>query len=381
MSAHATSTLHVDLNAYAHNLRVIQKMLENDCLIVPVVKSDAYGHGMVPIASRALQANISMLAVATVGEGLVLREAFPMIPILCLVQPSDDELMAGIRTGLRFTVSDLGTAERIGELAHKAKKIVAIHCEVDTGMGRQGFHLDESAKSMLKITRISNIDLEGVFTHFPVADARDESFTANQIRSFKQLLKQLARDGIPFEVGHAANSAAILNHPDSHFDVVRPGIITYGIYPDNVVPGDSPFEPVASWTSRIVLLRELPADAGISYGRRYKTTQQERIAVVPVGYGDGYPRALSNRADVLVRGQRCPVRGTVTMNQIMIDVTHVGGVAVGDTVTLIGEDGEQGIRAEELADRAGTIGYEIMTGIGPQVAREYHPAIPVLEEA
>lgn len=371
MTGPATSTLYVDLDAYAENLRLVRDSLTDPCDLIPVIKSNAYGHGMIPIAERAVQEGVTMLAVATVGEGFELRERFPSLPILCLVQPDYDEVMSGVRAGLRFTVSDLATAERIGECAQKAKTIVAIHCEIDTGMGRQGFQLEGAAKSLLKLTRISNVDIEGVFTHFSVADTPDDLFTLSQIKLFRQLLKELSSDGIPFEMSHAANSAGVLYHPDSHLDFVRPGIITYGIHPNNDVPEDWPFRPVAQWCSSIVLIRELPGGVGISYGRTYKTSAAETIAVVPVGYGDGYPRALSNQAEVLVRGQRCPVRGTVTMNQILVDVSGVSGVCRGDGVTLIGRDGDEEIRAEELASLADTIGYEILTGIGPQVARQY----------
>ena len=173
-----------------------------------------------------------------------------------------------------------------------------------------------------------------------------------------------------------ANSAGILNYPGSYFDLVRPGIICYGIHPSNTVPSDSPYRPVASWTSRVVLVRELPGGVGISYGRTYSTQSAERIAVIPVGYGDGYPRALSNCGEVLIHGKRCPIRGRVTMNEIMVDITHLPSVSPGDLVTLLGQNGTELIRAEELADICDTIGYEILTGIASHVDRKYLPDTP-----
>ncbi|HIA48394.1 MAG TPA: alanine racemase [Candidatus Hydrogenedentes bacterium] len=371
MNPLSTSTLHIDLAAYRRNLQCIKGQIGAECNILPVVKANAYGHGVLPLAEAAIAEKVSTLAVATVAEGLELRSAYPAIPILVLVQPSDDELMPAIQNGLHLTLSDLNTAERVGELASKMNRIVSVHCEIDTGMGRQGFMLDAEPKAILKVTRISNVDIEGIYTHFPDADQDDATFTLYQIKTFGQQLKDLSDLGIPFETAHAANSAAILNHPTSYFDLVRPGIITYGVYPNNIVPEDTPFRPVASWTTRIVLVRDIPAGVDISYGRTYRTVNSERIAVIPVGYADGYPRALSNLAEVIIRGVRCPVRGTVTMNETMVDVSQVQNADVGDSVTLIGADGNERIRVEELAHKCDTIGYEILTGIGPQVARNY----------
>lgn len=380
MNDGSTSTLRVDLNAYRHNLITLREMLGPECALMPVVKSNAYGHGATPIAAQALRENVPMLAVATVKEGLQLRDSFASIPILCLVQPSADELMAGIRADLRFTVANLEIAQKIGEFAHKVKTVVSVHCEVDTGMGRQGFDVETAAEQLRNLTRIPNVDVEGVFTHFPVADDDDELFTANQIRSFRTILRDFSKAGIPFEFAHAANSAGVIDFPESHFDMVRPGIITYGVYPTNVVPENSPFAPVASWKTRVVLVRDMPGGVSIGYGRRYRTSEPERLAEIPVGYADGLPRSVSNRADVLIRGTRCPIRGTISMNQTMVDVTHVPGVIAGDTVTIIGKDGQEAIRAEELAEHAGTIGYEILTGITASVFREYFPPLPELDE-
>ena len=373
MNVPSTSTLRIDLNAYRHNLKCIQSMIGDECGIIPVVKSNAYGHGAIPIAEAAIHEKVPMLAVATVAEGVALREAFPDIPILTLLQPSEDELVAAIRNSLTLTLSDLKTAERAGELAGKSNRILSVHCEIDTGMGRQGFQLDAEPKALLKITRISHVDIQGIFTHFPDADQDDPTFTNNQIKHFRHQIKDLSRSGIPFEMTHAANSAGLLNYPTSYFDMVRPGILTYGIFPTNDVPQETPFRPVASWMTRIVLVRNLPGGVGISYGRTYRTSSPERIAVLPIGYADGYPRALSNQGEVIIRGVRCPIRGTVTMNETMVDVTHLPNVAVGDTVTLIGQEGSVRIRAEELAQRCNTIGYEILTGIGMHVRRVYHP--------
>ena len=371
MSTPSTSKLRIDLDAYRNNLKFIQEHIGPDTNIIPVIKNNAYGHGMTQIATAAMNMTPPMLAVGSVAEGIELRKEFSNIPILCLLQPSDDELILAIRNALTLTISDAATAERAGSLAHKLNTVVSVHCEIDTGMGRQGILLEAATDFLQQISRIPNLDIEGIFTHFSSSDETDDSFTGNQIRNFRHLLKEVSRDGIPYEIAHAANSAAILNYPNSYFDLVRPGIITYGIHPTNTIPIDSPFQPVASWTSRVVLVRTLPGGVGVSYGRTYKTERAERFAIIPVGYGDGYPRILSNRGEVLIHGTRCPIRGRVTMNEIIVDVTHLPSVSPGDLVTLIGQNGREVIRAEDLAQLCNTIGYEILTGIAAHVERQY----------
>ena len=367
----ATSTLTVDLLNYSLNLENIRGRLPSGCDIMAVVKADAYGLGAVPVAKRAIEVGVEMLGVASVAEGTELREAGIEAPILVMVQPRQDDLPIAVRDKLRLTLSDLQTAERLGDIARKAKSVASVHCEIDTGMGRQGFAVEEAPKELSDLTRISNVDIEGIFTHFASADIPEDPFTENQIRSFRQLLKQLDRDGIPYEAAHAANSAAIFNYPQSCFDMVRAGLFSYGVWPGERPDNVASLERVVTWESSIVLIRNMPGGASVSYGRTYRVPGPSKLAAVPVGYADGYPFALSNRGDVLVRGQRCPVRGRVTMNEMLVDVTDVSDAVVGDKVTLIGRDGKGEVTVEELAERANTISYEIMTGIGAAVAREY----------
>lgn len=373
MSLVAPSRLTVDLDAYAHNLNVVSEHIPEGCGIMAVVKANAYGLGAAAIANRALKSGAAMLGVATVEEGIALRHEGIKAPILAMVHPTDDALWPAIQHDLRLMVSDVSIVERLGEQARKAKKVTAIHCEIDTGMGRQGFLPEEALDELLRMTRISNVDIEGIATHFPSAEDPNDSFTTNQIRTFRQLLKQLDKGGIPYEMVHAANSAAIVNHPGSAFDLVRPGLMTFGVWPGDAPPETSPLKPVVQWTTRIALMRDLPGGAGISYGRTYKTPGPMRAAVIPVGYADGYRHTLSNRAEVLIRGIRCPIRGRVCMDEIIVDTTAVGEAAVGDKVTLIGGDGDQRITVEELAEKADTIPYEILTALGPRVERVYVP--------
>ncbi|HOT51854.1 MAG TPA: alanine racemase, partial [Candidatus Hydrogenedentes bacterium] len=321
MSDTSSSRAIVDLGAYAHNLRLVRQIIPADCQIMAIMKANAYGHGAVPLAHRAIAEGASMLGVAMVDEAIVLRENGIKAPILVLVQPPEDALPALIEYNLRPMLSDVRAAERLGELARKANKMIPVHCKVDSGMGRQGFELDEAVRNMLFLTRVPNIDIEGVATHFPVADLPDNPFTLNQIRQFKQVLRQLDKEGIPYEIAHAANSAAILNYPSSAFGMVRPGLMTYGAWPGETPPASSPLKPVLRWETQVILVKELEAGASVGYGRTYTAPEASRVAILPVGYADGYKHSLSNKADVLIRGKRCPVRGSVCMDQIVADVS------------------------------------------------------------
>ncbi len=371
MSATSPSRVHIDLNAYAENLGVVRHMLPEGCAIMAVVKADAYGHGLVPIARRAVAEGVAMLGVATIDEAVALRDAGIDAPIVVMLQPAQGNLAAVVEYDLRLMVSDVGTVERLGEHARRANRVASVHCKIDSGMGRQGFQIDNAESELLFLTRISNIDIEGIATHFPVAERPNDSFTGGQIRAFRNLLRHLDKAGIPFEIAHASNSAAIINYPNGVFNMVRPGLMTYGVWPLGGRPRPSVLRPVLRWETELVLVKQLSAGASIGYGRTYTAQRPIRVAILPVGYADGYKYNLANKADVLVAGKRCPVRGNVSMDQIVVDVTSVDGAAPGDTAVLIGNDGEQRITVEELAAHAQTIPYDILTGIGSRVSRVY----------
>jgi len=367
----ATSVLHIDLQAYRHNIRTLQSLIPSNTGIIAVIKSNGYGLGAVELAKRALEEGVSVFAVAHITEGQELREQFPDVPILILVQPVAEDLPTAIKENLTLTLSDLPFAEKLGDMARKLNKVVPVHCEIDTGMGRQGFSVEDAPKSLLKMTRISNIDIQAVCTHFPSADAPNDPFTASQIKTFNALIEDMSKDGIPFEYVHAANSAAVLLQEGCTFDFIRPGIITYGVWPNNNPDVTVHIKPVVEWKTKVVLVRDLPGGVSISYGRTFKTNRPTKIAVLPIGYADGYPRILSNNSDVIIRDTRCPIRGTITMNETMVDITHIPEISVGETVTLFGTDAHETISIEELAQKAHTIGYEILTGISEHIPREY----------
>jgi alanine racemase len=367
----ASSRAIVNLSAYADNLAFVRERIPAGCGIIPVVKADAYGHGIEPIARRATAFGVAMLGVATIEEAVELRQAGIDTAILVMAQPPRDMLAPLIEHSLRPMICDVATAERLNELARHAKTIVPVHCKVDTGMGRQGFDPDSVIAEMRHLMHLSHIGIEGIATHFPVADVPDEEFTHAQVRLFRNLLRQLDEEGVPYEATHAANSGAIVNYPEAAFDFVRPGLITYGIWPGGQVPGDARIRPVLRWETQVTAIKNIRAGATVGYGRTYTFTHSGRIAVLPVGYADGYKFALSNCGEVLIRGRRCPVRGRVSMGQIVVDVTEVPKASVGDIATLIGCDGDETITAEYLARLANTIPYDILTGIGRHVARVY----------
>jgi alanine racemase len=371
MNAPAPSRAIVDLNAYAKNLSAVRARIPNECGIVAVIKADAYGHGAVQIAHRAVAEGVRMVGVAAVSEAIELREAGIDAPILLLVQPEADALAAAIEADVRLMISDVQTAERLGELARKVNKVVPVHCKIDTGMGRQGFAAETAVKDLLSLTKISHVDIEGIATHFAAADSTRDSFTSNQLRVFRQVLRQIEKEGIPYEMRHAANSGGVVNHEGAAFDMVRVGLMTYGVWPSDTPPASPVLTPVLRWESKLVLVKDMEPGASIGYGRTFTINEPTRIGVVPVGYADGYPLSLSNRASVLVRGKRCPVRGRVSMDQIVVELNNAPNAACGDVVTLIGSDGGESITASELAERGGTIPYEILTGIGKRVKREY----------
>jgi len=370
MPAPATSRALVNLGAYARNLAIVREHIPRKCGLMPVVKANAYGLGAVPVARRAVDEGAGMLAVGTVAEGAELRDAGIETPLLVTVQPSREALPAVIEYGLRVMVSDVALAERLGELARRANHVVPVHVKVDTGMGRQGLSADEAVDSLRQLTRISHIDIEGIATHFSVAEVADDPFTLNQIRTFRRLLKQAVKAGIPYEFAHAANSAALVNYAPSLLDMVRPGLLTYGVWPAEGAPTFA-VQPVLRWETTVVLIKDLVAGASVGYGRTYITRERTRAALLPVGYADGYKYQLGNAADVLIRGRRCPIRGSVCMDQMVVDVTHVPEVRVGDTAVLIGADGDETVTVTELAQRAGTVPHDILAGLGRRVTREY----------
>jgi alanine racemase len=361
----------IDLDAIAFNVRAFKRHVGERVGIFAVVKANAYGHGAVPVALAALEAGATRLAVHRAVEGVELRQAGIAAPILVLgyTPPSGAEMI--VQYGLAPSLITREFAEAVSAHAARAGKVVPAHIKVDTGMSRYGVMPEEALDLIRSLAELPGVHLEGLFTHFATADAADPAHARQQLATFLDVTRAVENAGIRIPLRHAANSAAMLRLPESHLDAVRPGIALYGLQPSDEWP--SPFEirPALSLKSRVSRVRVLPPGAGISYGRTFVTERDTPVALVPMGYGDGYHRALSNTGHVLIHGQPAPIRGRVCMDQFVVDITGIAGVRQDDEVVVIGRQGQAEIRADDVARLAGTINYEVTTSLLPRVARVY----------
>mgnify|MGYP001952104237 CR=1 FL=1 len=362
----------IDLDAIAHNVRKLQQ-LAAPAQVMAVVKADGYGHGAVMVARAALAHGARRLAVAVVEEGVHLRQSAIACPILVLGWTPPEQYGLALRYDLELTVSSEDEARALAEAARREGRRVRVHLKIDTGMGRLGLRWDEPRLGEIaaRIAALSYVEVAGVYTHLATADEPEAELTGRQLAAFARALEALERHGVRPPLRHMANSAALLRLPAARYDLVRPGIALYGLeaFPGAVAAFD--LRPALSWKTRVALVKEVPPGTPISYGATFVTRRRSRIATLPVGYADGLRRALSNRGQVLVHGRRAPIVGRVCMDQVMIDVTDAGDVAVGDEVVLIGSQGDERITADEMAGWMDTIGYEVVTGIGRRVPRIY----------
>lgn len=361
----------VDLDAITHNARALKQHIGPGVALIAVVKANAYGHGAVPVARAALSGGAERLAVARVSEGVELREAGLEAPILLLGYTLPADAPTIVAHGLTATVNTAEGAAALAEAAAQHATTATVHVKVDTGMGRYGLLPDEAGAFVTKLAAHDRLHVEGLYTHFAVADLPDKAYTYRQFERYQRALAAVSAAGVGIPLRHVANSAAALELPEMHLDAVRVGIALYGLRPNADVAPPVELRPALSLHSHVARVRTLPAGESISYGRTYITERPTTVALVPVGYGDGYPRLLSNRAHVLIGGQRAPIVGRVCMDQFVVDVSHIPGVAQDAPVTLLGEQGEGRITAEELAAHAETINYEMTTGLLPRLPRLY----------
>lgn len=364
----------IDLSAVIANLEAIHKRTHENTQVLAIIKTDAYGHGALPIA-KAIE-EVPYLwgyGVATVDEAKRLIDDGRTKPILVLGVSFDEQYETIIEYDIRSCVCDLETALTLSKLAVAKKKNCHIHIKIDTGMNRIGFQVnEETAKVIEQISVLPNICIEGIFTHFAKADEFDKTETFQQIALFRKMCDMLEEKGITIPFKHCSNSAGIVDVPDANMNMVRAGIILYGLWPSEEVNKENiTLKPVMSLKSRISFLKELEAGRSISYGGTYITPSKKLIATIPVGYGDGYARGLSNAGYVLIRGQKAPICGRVCMDQFMVDVTHIKGVMQGDEVTLLGKDKDSQITMEELGEISGRFNYEFACLITPRVPRVY----------
>ena len=353
----------VELEAIRHNARVLKP---GDAELMAVVKADGYGHGDVEVARAAVEGGATWMGVALVEEGLRLRRAGIEAPILVLSElPPGSE---GVALAHRLTPT-LYSDAALGRLADAARGPVPVHVKVDTGMHRVGVWPPEEAPAFAARAASSRLVVEGLFTHFARSE-EDEVTTKEQLDRFLETADAVRSAGVEPRLLHAANSAATILYPGAHLDLVRPGIALYGIEPAPGVGADLGLRPALTWRSRVSAVKRLAAGEAMSYGHRYRLERDSWVATVPVGYADGYPRQLTNVGDVLIGGRRSRVAGSVTMDQLIVDRGD-DEVEVGEEVVLIGRQGEETIGADELGRRFGTIGYEIVSRIGPRVPRRY----------
>ena len=362
----------IDLNAIGHNYKQVRRTVGKNINIMAVVKANAYGHGTVEVSTVLEKMGVNYLGVATTDEAVRLREYGIKTPILVLGSVLPDEVKILIEKNITLTLcsAELLTAIKKETFACDAK--AKVHIKIDTGMGRIGIWHEEALNFIKNLAQEKSIVVEGIYTHFSSA-GRDDFFTNYQIEAFEKLIEQLESFDIKIPLRHAANSIATVDFKRSYLNLVRPGLIIYGMYPKYTFPKLIKLKPALSLKTKIVYIKDTPPGRSISYGRTHVTGKSTKIATIPIGYADGYALGLSNKAEVLVHGKRVRVIGRITMDQTMIDVGHIKNVKVGDEVVLIGKQGREEIRMEKIARLAGTIAYEFACGISNRVPRVYKP--------
>lgn len=375
----------VDLNAIAHNVRELRRITSPAARIMAVVKANAYGHGLKQVARKALQNGAAALGVARIEEGVQLRKAGFDAPVLIFGYTPPALADNLIKFGLTQTVFSYKTAKMLSETGLDSGRKIKIHFKVDTGMGRLGLLPDSdrlfspdtkltgnAIPEVESIARLPGLELEGIYTHFATADISDKSYAQKQFEIFIDFLNRLRAAGLEIPVKHAANSAALINMPETHLDMVRTGISIYGLYPSTEVNKSLvALKPAMELKARIIHLKKVPAGFKISYGITHETEKPTTIATVPIGYADGFNRLLSSRGHMLVRGHQASIVGRICMDHTMLDVGHIRGIALEDEVIIFGQQGELSITADEIASTTGTINYEVVSTITDRVPRTY----------
>ena len=357
----------IDLGAIAHNYKEIRRYTRKDAKLCAVVKADAYGHGAIAVARKAIAAGAEYLAVATISEALKLREAGFTAPLLILGLTKPDSSFDIVDADLTQTVCRLDLVQALSAEAVTQGKRVKVHLAIDTGLGRIGVHPSEAASFAKEIAALPGIEIEGIFSHFAIADIEDKTFSWEQIRLFQEAYESIEAAGIHIPIRHIAESAAILDLPDVHFDMVRAGILQYGLWPSDEVTRPLNLRPAMKFCARIVYIKTIPPGTSIGYGRNFIAERESRIATISVGYADGYLRAYAG-GYVEVRGKRAPIAGRICMDQCMIDITDIPEAKAGDIVTLFGSDT---LTADDLARWANTISYEVLCLVSKHVSRIY----------
>lgn len=359
--------LEIRLSRLRHNLRTIKAAAPHS-EVIAVVKANAYGHGLLEIA-HALTGQVSYFGVSSLREALILRGHEIGTPVLIFGRLLSDELPLALTEGITLSVSSLEEAREISSISNSLGHKTPIHIKVDTGMGRLGIPLRQALSDIEAINKLEGLVLEGLYTHFPTAE-KDDGFTQYQLQGFSLLIETLSKKGITFRYRHASNSAGILKADQSILNMIRPGLMLYGIYPDASLANLANITPILTLKSRLILVKILKAGESTGYGRDFIAQELTHIGILPIGYSHGYPFTASNRAYVLLRGQKYPVAGRISMDYLTVNFGNTAA-RIGEEVTLIGTEKEQNVRAEDLASWAGTIPYEIVTRFIPSLPRFY----------
>ncbi len=363
----------IDLDAIKSNYKEIKAFLAPGTKICSVIKADGYGHGAVPIAKALNTLGVDAFAVASCSEAVILRKSDIKKTVLVLGYTSEEDYADMVNYSITQTVFRLDMARHLSDVAMALGRVAHVHILLDTGMGRIGFTPEEATVALIKeITTMPFISVDGIFTHFSRADETDKESSKVQLHKFTDFIDRLKAEDIHINNMHMSNSAGLIDLPTAHFDMVRVGIAMYGLYPSSEVNQEQVhLTPALTLKSNVILVKEVPVGQPISYGGTFVTERISTIATIPVGYGDGYPRALSSKGHVLIRGQRAPIVGRVCMDQFMVDVTDIEGVINGDEVVLIGNMGMDHISVEEIAQQMGTINYEVVCQLGKRIPRLY----------
>jgi alanine racemase len=358
------SWVEIDLAALRHNFLQARERLSSQTQLLAVVKSDAYGHGMVPVARELAAAGVHFFGVSKFWEAAELRAHNLRQPILVLLGVEPDDMEEAIRQEIRPVLFRLDHARWLSRCARSINQPARVHVKVDTGMGRLGVPWNEAAGFFHELVALPGIQLEGILSHFAVADESDKAYSQKQLERFQQVLQLTTARGCQPCYAHISNSAGLLDLPTAHYQLVRPGLMLYGSPPSATLHWPAKLQPVMSFKSKIMQLKDISGGQSIGYGRTFIAQQPSRIATIPVGYDDGYNRLLSNRGWVLAGGRRAPVVGRVSMNMITVDVSHIPEIREDDAVVLLGEQGQERISAEEIAELCGTISYEVYCSMG-----------------
>ncbi len=369
----------IDLDAIAHNCREVKKWIGEKTELAAVIKGNAYGHGIVMVAKTALENGATRFAAARVDEGIVVRKAGIEAPIFVLGYVSAEEMETAVKWRITPPIMHWHTAKAVSDISSAQGLVTPVHVKVDTGMGRFGLLPDEVVDFVKLLIELPGIVLEGLYTQFAVADEADKTYTYKQWDVYKQVLKALEEAGIQIPIRHVCNSAGTLNFPEMHLEMVRCGTAIYGHYPSPVTDQSVPLRPAMTLKSRVGRIRTLSPDSSISYGRTYTTSRPTTVALVPIGFGDGFSRKLSNKGSVLIRGKRVPIVGRVCMDQCIVDVSGIPEVQQDDEVVLFGRQNGAEITAEEIASLMDSINYVVLKAVTARVPRVYFKGGKIIE--